>query len=377
MLDREAVGNLDQLASAVPSVVADGPAAGCRAIDLRVWDGIDLRLLPDRALDAGAAWYGGVPLAWISSAGETGPTPNPRDQDWSRSWGGGLMTTAGLRNVGVPSEGQGQHGEVHQQRATIEAIERTDGGVLTVRGRVAEVDSLRFHLELQRSWRTHAGTGRVELVDVLRNRGRTVEAVPMLYHVNLGAPLWTEGAELLLDAVATHPRDAAAAPYADSWQRAPGIVAGADERVFEHEVAPGPDGWAEARVRNERLGLEVAVRWDVATMPRMWQWVHPAPGMGALGLEPANCSVLGRAHDRAGSEPAQLHPPLPGGLRRREREVVVGGQRGEVDRGLGVGGQDDQGLAPGERRQCGARSQQGNGATEPPEVERARHTMTA
>jgi hypothetical protein len=308
MLSRDAIGNLDQLASAVPSVVADGPAAGCRAIDLRVWDGIDLRLLPDRGLDAGAAWYGGVPLAWISAAGETAPIPVPREQDWSRAFNGGLMTTCGLRNVGAPSEGHGQHGEYHEQRASVEAIERTDGGVITVRGRISEVDSLRFHLEVQRTWRTRVGDGRVELLDVVRNRGRDTEAAPMLYHVNLGAPLWAEGAELQLDPTATRPRDAAAEPFAHAWRDAPGVVEGAQERVFEHDVAAGPDGWAEARVRNERLGLEVAVRWDVATMPRFWQWVHPAPGLGVLGLEPANCSVLGRAHDRAEGRLPELAP---------------------------------------------------------------------
>jgi hypothetical protein len=308
MLDRDTLGNLDQLASAVPSVVTDGPAAGCRAIDLRAWDGIDLRLLPDRGLDAGAAWFAGVPLAWISPTGETGPIPNPRELDWARGFNGGLVTTCGLRNVGPPSEGHGQHGELHEQRATVEAIERTDGGVLTVRGRVAEVDALRFHLELKRSWRTRVGEGRVELVDVLRNRGREPEAVPMLYHVNLGAPLWSEGAELRLDASATRPRDADAEPFAESWDRAPGVVPGAAERVFEHDVVAGPDGWAEARVRNERLGLEVAVRWDVAAMPRLWQWVHPAPGLGVLGIEPANCSVLGRAHDRAEGRLPELLP---------------------------------------------------------------------
>jgi hypothetical protein len=299
MLSRDAIGNLDQLASVVPSVVADGPAAGCRAIDLRVWGGIDLRLLPDHALDAGAAWYRGVPLAWISPTGETAPIPNPRELDWSRTFNGGLMTTCGLRNVGVPSGGQGQHGEIHQQRATIEAIERTDGGVLTVRGRVAEVDSLRFGLEIQRSWRTRVDEGRVELIDVVRNRGREPEPLLMLYHVNFGAPLWAAGAEVELEATATHPRDEAAAPFVDSWMHAPGVVPGAQERVFEHEVEPGPDGWAEARVRNPGLGLEVSVRWDATTLPRLWQWVQPAPGLAVLGLEPATCSVLGREHDLA------------------------------------------------------------------------------
>jgi hypothetical protein len=307
MFDRDALGNLDQLAVAVESVVSDGPAAGCRAIDLRVWDGIDLRLLPDRGLDAGAAWYRGVPIAWISPTGETGPTPNPRELDWSRGFNGGLVTTCGLRNVGVPSEGIGQHGEFHEQRATVEAIERTPAGVLTVRGHVAEVDSLRYHLEVERTWRTRVGEGRVELVDVVRNRGREIEGAPMLYHVNLGAPLWSEGAEVQLDARVTRPRDADAAPFTGAWASWPGVAPG-PERVFEHEVDAGPDGWAEARVRNERLGVEVAVRWDVATMPRLWQWVQPSPGLAVLGLEPANCSVLGRAHDRAEGRLPELAP---------------------------------------------------------------------
>jgi hypothetical protein len=303
MLAREALGNLDQIAAAVPSVVTDGPAAGCRAIDLRVWDGIDLRLLPDRGLDAGAAWYGGMPLAWISPVGETAP----REHEWSRGFDGGLVTTCGLRNVGAPSEGVGQHGEFHQQRARVDAIERTEDGVITVRGRVAEADALRYALEVARTWRTRAGEGRVELVDVASNRGRELEAAPMLYHVNFGAPLWGEGAEVVLSPRATRPRDEDAAPFADAWARWPGVVTG-PERVFEHDVDPAQDGWAEARVRNARLGLEVTVRWDAATMPRLWQWVHPAPGLAVLALEPANCSVMGRAHDRAEGRLPELAP---------------------------------------------------------------------
>ena len=36
-----------------------------------------------------------------------------------------------------------------------------------------------------------------------------------------------------------------------------------------------------------------------SSLPRLWQWVHPATGTYALAVEPSNCSVLGRAHDIA------------------------------------------------------------------------------
>ena len=304
-------------ATAISSIVSDGKAAGCRAIDLRVDGGIDLRLLPDRGLDAGDAWFGGVKFSWTSPVGETAPVVD----DWMKSFGGGLMTTCGLLNVGVPSEGHPQHGEFTYQKARVTAVDSLRDGRLEVRGSIAEVGALAHHLEIERVWRTYAGEGLVELEDVLTNRGREDSPALQLYHVNLGPPLWAEGAELLLDAHATHPRDADAAPYADSWHRGPGVIEGARERVFEHEVSPDGDGWCSATVRNRNLGLEVTVGWDASTLPRLWQWVHPAPGIGVLGIEPANCSVLGVAHDRAEGRLAEL---MPGEARRTRLQIRAG-----------------------------------------------------
>jgi len=287
------------IATAVSSVVANGKAAGCRAIDLRVEGGIDLRLLPDRGLDAGAAWFAGLPLDWRSPVGETAAVAN----DWMLSFGGGLMVTCGLRNVGVPSEGHGQHGDYTFQRADVEAVERSDDALI-VQARISEVAALGHHLEVERTWRTYAGRGLVQLEDVVTNRGDRTEPALQLYHVNLGPPLWAEGSELTLNAAASHPRDKEAEPYANAWSRAPGLIPAAPERVFEHEVTPGADGWCTATVSGG--GLELDVRWDSGPMPRMWQWVHPA--YGVLGLEPANCSVLGVAHDRAEGRLPELGP---------------------------------------------------------------------
>jgi hypothetical protein len=40
----------------------------------------------------------------------------------------------------------------------------------------------------------------------------------------------------------------------------------------------------------------------------LWQWVDPASGSNALALEPANCSVLGRAEDIASGRMPFLDP---------------------------------------------------------------------
>jgi hypothetical protein len=301
VIDR--LANLDAICSAIASR-AEG---GWRALDLRVWDGIDVRLLPDRALDCIGAWYCGVPLAWVSAVGEAGPLGGRlRDDDWLRAFGGGLVATCGLRNVGAPSEGHGLHGEIsHQPARDVRVARWVDGeqAIVSASAIVSEADALGYALEIERTWTVRTGEGRLELVDITRNRGREPEHAPLLYHVNLGAPLWSPGATLAIDARATTPRDADAV---EPWDHALEPTADAHERVFEHEVAAGADGWCAATVDSPPTGLRLILRWH--GLPRFHEWVHPAPGIAVLGLEPANCSVLGRAADRAAGRLPVLEP---------------------------------------------------------------------
>jgi hypothetical protein len=296
------LANLDQLATITASTVTGGAAHGCRALDLRVAGGIDLRVLPDRGFDLGAAWYRGMPLGWISAVGERAPLDAPRDTDWIDAFGGGLLVTCGLRNVGAPSEGHGQHGRYSHLRARDVLTHRDfdDDGqlMLSATATVDEVSAIGPHLRLKRLVQTWSGTGRVEVIDRTTNLGPEPEPAPLLYHVNLGAPL-LDDAEVRIDSTRVLPRDAAAAGGLARWSSPGKPEPGADELVFEHEVAPDADGWCHARLVNRLVGLEVEVAWGHAGLPRLHQWLHPASGVWVLGLEPANCSVLGRAADRA------------------------------------------------------------------------------
>jgi Domain of unknown function (DUF4432) len=264
---RDRLGHLDQAL-----LVTERPA-----IDLRVAHGFSLRVNPDRGLDIGAAWFGGVPIAWVGPAGEGGADAD----DWRAAWGGGLVTTSGLDNVGAPSEGIGLHGTYTFLPARDVATERGDTSV-AVRGTIADPRGLR----VKRTIRLEAG--RVELLDRTKNvSDRRLEA-PVLYHVNFGWPFWDTGATVETDADEVRPRDDDAAPH--DWSEAPPEPTAAPERVWEHV------GATRAWVTNEELGIVVELELG---LPRLWQWIDPAPGVYALGLEPANCSVLGRAHDRA------------------------------------------------------------------------------
>jgi hypothetical protein len=271
------IGHIDQVALATEKP----------ALDVRVYRGIELRIHPTRGFDIGAAWFRGFPLAWISAVGEGGA----ESADWREAWGGGLLTTCGLDNVGAASEGIGLHGTYTFLAARDVDIVRTRDEIVCS----ATVDEPRG-LRVERSIMTRMAEGRVEVHDRTTNiSDQSVEAL-LLYHVNLGWPLWDEGARLASDATNVVPRDEDAAPH--SWWVGPPPAA-APERVWQHVAA------TQAEVVNEDLGLRVTVESD---LPRLWQWIDPAPGTYALGIEPANCSVLGRAHDRAEGTLPELEP---------------------------------------------------------------------
>ncbi len=188
MIDSAKLATPDQVASAIPSTVE----AGCRAVDLRVWGGIDVRLLPDRGLDVGAAWFRGVPLAWLSGHGELPPFPIEElvGERWREGWGGGLVTTCGLSNVGAPSDGHGLHGTYSHRPAGDVAVERTDDALRVS----AVIEDPPFRVE--RHVTTALGAGLVRIDDTAVNTSEWTAAAPLLYHVNVGAPTWDDEAWL-------------------------------------------------------------------------------------------------------------------------------------------------------------------------------------
>jgi len=219
--------------------------------------------LPSRGLDIGTATLDSVCFSWESPLGRV-----PWQGDFARSFGGGLVVTCGLRNVGPPSEGQPMHG-------WYSSLPARDLEVTTnvVRGRIVDADVPGPTLELTREIRIDRPV--IRITDVVRNAGTRPEPAPILYHVNL---LWDS---LETDALEVVPRDDDA--RAGDWRT---HGASGPERVYEHRGATAAVVALGAR--------RVTVR---SNLPRLWQWIEPS--YGVLGIEPANCSVRGRAHDRA------------------------------------------------------------------------------
>ncbi|GAB3009705.1 aldose 1-epimerase family protein [Amycolatopsis acidiphila] len=173
------------------SLVANGSATGCRQLEVRVEDGVDLRILPDRGFDIGQAWWRGRPLGWVDASRERPPDPDLSGTEWIGSFSGGLLTTCGLRHIGQPRDGHGLHGKFSHQRARMSgAASRVVEGetVVTASAVVEEPGGFDALFTVEREITTRTGVGQVEISDFVTNQGASPELLKLLYHLNLPHP---------------------------------------------------------------------------------------------------------------------------------------------------------------------------------------------
>ena len=106
---RRRVGRMSQIAGARSCVLTSGAARGVEAVDVKTGTGFEFTVLPGRALDIAWASYRGVALGYIAKTGVVAPAffSEQGATGFLRNFFAGLLTTAGLSNIGVPSEVDG------------------------------------------------------------------------------------------------------------------------------------------------------------------------------------------------------------------------------------------------------------------------------
>jgi hypothetical protein len=259
--------------------------------------------VPDRALDIFDASYKGVPLAWISSNGMVHNSHyDSREAGWLRSFGGGLLVTCGLRNVGPPctidGEHFGLHGRISSTPAThvnIHTFWKEENYFIEVSGEIRETNVFGENLVCYRTIGVSTLHNRIDIRDRFVNEGFREERLALLYHFNWGSPLLSEHSELILDPVQTRVRDSSAT--VDSWNQFSPPTPNVNEVVYLHEMKGGKENHVKYRLQNSTLGFGAEVAWKCDQLPYLTQWKMMGQGEYVLGLEPGNCFPMGRVHE--------------------------------------------------------------------------------
>ena len=299
-------GHISQLARARAVELTTGRSGGCKAIEVVTGGGLEFTVLQDRCLDVMDLRYKGVNLSFMAKPGATAPQYFNPNGEFPYYFQGGLLYTCGLRNVGA---GGVDGDETHSLHGRIEAVPADNCGVsarwegdeylMTVSGQMREAGLFRENLLLTRRIETRLGANSFRIIDRVDNETCRSEELMLLYHINFGFPFLGPGLKLLLPkGTMTRPRDDEAARGAGEHRAFAGPIDGYREQCFYHGMAALPNGDTCALLRNSDLDLAVWIGYNVNRLPVTTQWKCLASGDYALGFEPANCHVEGRAKER-------------------------------------------------------------------------------
>lgn len=341
------MGRLEQVAGVRLATLGDGAERGVRVLEFRTGTGFQFDVIVDGAFDVGRCEHKGRSLCWLSPLGFAGPWyREPEGFGFLRTWGAGLLTTAGLDHALSPAEdtaGQyhyppketeryGLHGRVSSTPARLVGYgERweEDECVLWAEGEVSQAAVFGEHLLLRRRVEAKLGESRLKIHDEVENAGFDPTPHMYLYHVNAGFPVVDEGSELLAPATAVEP----CGDYpVEGYGRLHAPEAGYVERVYEQDLAAEVDGTVPVGIVNHALGLGLYQIYRREQLPHHLVWRMLGEGTYVVGMEPSTNRATGRLGARDQGELIEL-----GAGEKRAYDLELGALDGEreIDRFTG------------------------------------------
>ena len=311
---RRLVGAPDQLVSVDRLVRDEGAGRGAPVLVVRNPRGISFEVLLDRALDLGWADAPGLPLAWRSARGPVESSRyEPEGAGWTRTFGGGLLSTCGLASTGAPSTVDGTHHGLHGRVGHVPAenvrwglVPDGDGLAVEVTGDVVETALGAPTLRLRRRIVASVDRPEVRVEDVVTNDGFGPAAHMFRHHLNLGYPLVGPGTVVTATATPLAERDRPGEePRALPWTLDLGADSSEPEVVLYCAPEPGPTASVMVMAPD---GAWAQIEQGVEGWPLLVLWRDAKPGVNVLGVEPSTSRDGGRAQAEEDGEVVWLAP---------------------------------------------------------------------
>ena len=294
-------GNTLQFSGAQRFVSDEGRGKGTSVIRVRNGNGLDFSILPDNAMDIFDIHLDGVQMAWISRNGLVANSfYDYKGMGWLRSFGGGMLSTCGLRNVGPPEDDSGEHFGLHgripgtpAEKVNINEFWKDDIFHIEISGELRETNVFGENLVLRRILRVNSASNAIGLHDQIINRGNEKQQIMLLYHLNWGFPLLSPDTKLFLNAknIVVRGDDQS---EVDLWGTFTEPILGYKERVYFFDLIPDENMQVYYQLANPKLKKGVKVSWNKDQLPFLTEWKMMGKGDYVLGVEPCNSLPLGR-----------------------------------------------------------------------------------
>jgi galactose mutarotase-like enzyme len=316
LLDR--IGRLSQLGGITRYEYVEGKAKGVSALSVRTAAGLVFEVIPDKCLDIVAASYLGKSLSWHSPVGIVHPAfYDSHGIQWVKTFAGGLLTTCGFYSAGFPTNDNGEELGLHGAASNIPAEhvswnEQWEGDecTLTITGTVRETWVHGPNLLLTRTYSVPLNGSAISVRDRVENQGMRETPLMVLYHLNFGFPLLSDQSRIYAPSQDVEPLNQYAEASIKDWSRFEAPVRGIEERVYFHHMKADERGRVTVLIVTDdaRHDFGIAITYSIRSLPHFIEWKMTGTNHFVLGLEPANCRVLGRTAERQAGRVKLLQP---------------------------------------------------------------------
>jgi hypothetical protein len=295
-------GDLGQIFGIQECILEGGKSKGIKAYLIDNGNGLALIVLADKCLAIPILKFKGINIGFLSKTGICAPEffQEEGTRGFLRNFEAGFLTTCGLTYMGSPCEvnhqKNGLHGVISNtplERASTLVVWNKDKALMQISGYAREGYLFGPNLVIHKELDLPVGKNRLEIHDVVENRGFEASPLMLLYHFNYGYPMLDESCKVYCNYDSIRARDQGSdgrLKYINQFDKP---IPGFEEIVaFRTMSAPNKrDG--KIIIYNKNLGIAVQMFLNPKQLPVINQWKSPRAGDYVLGMEPGTGHVGG------------------------------------------------------------------------------------
>lgn len=284
------IADLSSLCHAEQLIMSEGKAKGMHVIDM--YNGVlHLRLSADRALDIYQADYRGKNIVFKSKNGMVNAHLSSDAVRFVNDFGGGLLYTCGLDNIGSPKNGFVQHGSLAYLPANHVNIEtgydKKNTYYVEVSGDINYTALFGPSLVLKRKIRLYYNQAEIIISDRIVNQNYQLGQYMLMYHFNFGYPFIHQGSQIKINDVnQTELLNENQTLETCHYNELDSPQINKDEEVFIHTLT-----YQKTSVLIQNQEDRLSIVFDNPRLKYLTQWKSMASGDYALGIEPATCKL--------------------------------------------------------------------------------------
>lgn len=292
------VGDTLQVRGAEQYVLKGGKGEGMNFLYVRNGLGLEAWISLDRCGDLSRVIFKGNNMGYFSPCGYVAPQYYDKDGlGFLKSFTAGFCTTCGLTNIGSPCVDEGeelpQHGTISNVPAILNSVvEENDSLAITLTVKDCRIFSHKLVLTRKYIFSYTANT--IEMKDTVTNEGDKAAPYLILYHCNMGYPLLSENSRVVVPNNKIWARSEHSAALLDESFNMEKPTAEYEECCYYYDICE-KGGIAKAGVFNKDINSGMVMSFNKKELPWFIEWKMMGKKDYALGLEPANCELSGRA----------------------------------------------------------------------------------